>query len=376
MRNNKAVGWLAGCAGLLLSLGVARAQAGMGESTSEEPICKDAGVTVSFANASTALDKNARGGLTGLATWMKAKDERTVKLQGYASPTGNAEVNQKLSEQRADAVKNYLTAQGVDPERISTNAFGDTQDRPPTAEGRTVTVTACDQPVKVVEAEKPAEEPVPPPPPVAVEPEPVAPVTVVVPPPAPAPVTPVATRPVGPPSRIGIEAAVGAGAIGFTDNSTRGFTNTGTSWDARMIFGSRSPIAIEAAYVGSAQGVNALGLDTDALLLGQGAESNLRLNLTTRRVQPYLFGGIGWTRYTVERSATATSSVRASDDVGTVPMGVGMTARLTRSFFIDARGTYRYAFYDNMLDVASSSAGLGTAPLQTWNASGRLGFEF
>ena len=28
-----------------------------------------------------------------------------------------------------------------------------------------------------------------------------------------------------------------------------------------MTFGSRSPIAIEAAYVGSAQGINALGLD-------------------------------------------------------------------------------------------------------------------
>ena len=183
-------------------------------------------------------------------------------------------------------------------------------------------------------------------------------------------------KPQGPPSRIGIEAAVGAGAIGFTDASTRGFTNTGTSWDARMIFGSRSPIAIEAAYVGSAQGVNALGLDNDALLVGQGAEGNLRLNLTTRRVQPYLFGGIGWTRYNLERTTTSTSSVRAVDDVGTVPMGAGITARLTRSFFIDARGTYRYAFYDNMLDVASSSAGLGDAPLQTWNASGRLGFEF
>jgi outer membrane protein OmpA-like peptidoglycan-associated protein len=375
MRNNKVV-WFAGCAGLLLSLGVARAQTGTEDAASEEPICKDAGVTVSFANASTTLDKNARGGLTGLATWMKAKDERTVKLQGYASPTGNAEVNQKLSEQRADAVKNYLTAQGIDPERISTNALGETQDRPPTAEGRKVTVTACDQPVKVVEAEKPAEEPAPPPPPVAVEPEPAAPVTIVVPPPAPVSLAPPPAKPPGPPSRIGIEAAVGAGAIGFTDGATRGFTNTGTSWDARMIFGSRSPIAIEAAYVGSAQGINALGLDNDALLVGQGAEGNLRLNLTTRRVQPYLFGGIGWTRYNLERTTTSTSSVRAVDDVGTVPMGVGLTARLTRSFFIDARGTYRYSFYDNMLDVASSSAGLGDAPLQTWNASGRLGFEF
>lgn len=376
MRNNKAVGWLAGCAGLLLSVGVARAETGTEEATSDEPVCKDAGVTVSFANASTTLDKNARGALTGLATWMKGKDERSVKLQGYADPTGNAAFNQQLSEKRADAVKNYLTAQGIDPERVSTVAYGATQDRPPTAEGRTVTVTACDVPVKTAEVTPVEETPEPAAPPAAVEPEPTAPVTVVVPPPAPQPMPPPPAKPQGPPSKIGIEAAIGAGAIGFTDTSTRGFTNTGTTWDARMTFGSRSPIAIEAAYVGSAQGINALGLDTDALLLGQGAEGTLRLNLTQRRVQPYFFGGVGWTHYNIERSSLATSSVRASDDVGTVPMGAGITARLTRSFFIDARGTYRFAFSDDMLNLASSSAGLGDAPLQTWSASGRLGFEF
>ena len=48
MRNNKAFSWLAGCAGLFLSLGVARAQTETEEAKSEEePVCKDAGVTVS-----------------------------------------------------------------------------------------------------------------------------------------------------------------------------------------------------------------------------------------------------------------------------------------------------------------------------------------
>ncbi len=97
MRKNNAVGWLAGCAGLILSVGMARAQTGAEETASEEPICKDSGVIVSFPTASTTLDKNARGGLTGLATWMKAKDERTVKLQGYADPTGNAEFRARFA---------------------------------------------------------------------------------------------------------------------------------------------------------------------------------------------------------------------------------------------------------------------------------------
>jgi hypothetical protein len=339
-------------------------------------------VTISFKTGSHALDKNAKGALAGVATWMKNDDDRTVKLQGYTDQTGNPEANQVLSEKRADSVKAYLVAQNVAPERISTNAFGETEDRPPTAEGRTVTLSACDVPAPVVAAappppaeEMPAEEaPVEPVPQAAEEPEPSPPVTVVVPPPAAAPPPP--AKPVGPPSKIGIEAAVGAGAIGFTDSSTRGFTQTGPSWDARLTFGSRSPLAIEAAYIGSAQNISALGLDNDALLLGNGAEGTLRVNLTTMRVQPYIFGGGGWTRYSVERTSTATSSIRRTDDVITVPMGVGLTARLTRSFFIDARGTYRYAFEDDMLDAASASLGTGSAPLQTWNASGRLGFEF
>src|SRR5687767_4029483 len=123
MRNNRAFGWLVGCTGLVLSVGMARAETGTETSTSEastsdEPVCKDAGVTVSFATASSSLDKNARGALTGLATWMKGKDERTVKLQGYTDPRGNPEFNQKLSEERAEAVKDYLAAQGIEPERI------------------------------------------------------------------------------------------------------------------------------------------------------------------------------------------------------------------------------------------------------------------
>ena len=61
--------------------------------------------------------------------------------EGYADPTGTAEFNQQLSEKRATAVKDYLTAQGIDPERVSTDALGDTPDRPPTAEGRKVTMT-------------------------------------------------------------------------------------------------------------------------------------------------------------------------------------------------------------------------------------------
>ena len=142
-----------------------------------------------------------------------------------------------------------------------------------------------------------------------------------------------------------------------------------------MTFGSRFPVAFEAAYVGSAQGIVALGLSQNAILLGNGAEATLRINFTTARLQPYLFGGGGFTRYQLTNTAINTSSVRSNDDIGTVPTGVGMSARLSKEFFIDIRGTYRFTFNDQLFATASAVSGAGNAGLDTWNAIGRLGFE-
>jgi hypothetical protein len=163
--------------------------------------------------------------------------------------------------------------------------------------------------------------------------------------------------------------------VGFVDSGTRAFTNPGGSWEARMTFGSRFPVAFEAAYVGSAQGIVALGLSSNAILLGNGGEATLRINFTTSRLQPYLFGGGGLTRYQVTNAAVNTSSVRSSDDVVTVPTGVGLSARLSREFFIDVRGTYRFTFDDQLFATASALSGTGNAGLDSWSAIGRLGFE-
>ena len=45
------------------------------------------------------------------------------------------------------------------------------------------------------------------------------------------------------------------------------------------------------------------------------------------------------------------------DDVGTVPMGAGISARLGKGFFIDVRGTYRATFNEDLLNAAMAANG-------------------
>jgi len=48
-------------------------------------------------------------------------------IKGYTDPLGNADYNKKLSENRAQAVKDFLAGKGVGENRIRTFSFGETQ---------------------------------------------------------------------------------------------------------------------------------------------------------------------------------------------------------------------------------------------------------
>ena len=63
----------------------------------------------------------------------------------------------------------------------------------------------------------------------------------------------------------------------------------------------------------------------------------------------------------------------ATDDVGTVPLGAGLSARLGKGFLVDVRGTYRATFNEDLLNAAMVN---GESSLQSWNVGGRVGFEF
>src|SRR3954465_5684069 len=200
----KTIGCVMGSLGLLLGAGAAwgnqqmdttgsgsdtsSAQSSSGSEASTQvagkPECRDAGVTIAFTTGSAELDQNARGALDGVATWMKADENRTMHLEGFADTTGNSEANLVLSAHRAEAVKSYLIDHGVASSKVMTVGRGEEIDHLP-ANGRAVTFLAC-QPAKaaapVAEAEEPAPTPAPPP---VEEAPPVAPVAVLPPPAAP-----------------------------------------------------------------------------------------------------------------------------------------------------------------------------------------------
>jgi len=334
--------------------------------------CEEIGRIIEFKVGDAGLSPSAKQVLQATASWANDAPDRGIRLEGAADKSGPSSLNQELSQERAQNAKEYLTQQGVDPDKVKTEALGENPDRPILEGLRAVEVRNCSQPVAMAEPQPaPEPEPAPPPPPV-VEVNPPAPQVTVVPVPEPAPVA----KSDKPPSKVGVGIELGGGATGFSDQQTRNLTDTGGSWEARAAFGTRLPLGFEAAYVGTAQGLNALGLDRDALLLGNGAEGTLRLNVGTFRVQPYVFGGAGWTHYSIERNNAFTSSISSNtDDVFNVPAGAGLSFRLGRGLLLDLRGTYRWAFGADMLNAGLVGTGQ-TAGFSNWNAAGHLGWEF
>jgi outer membrane protein OmpA-like peptidoglycan-associated protein len=47
-----------------------------------------------------------------------------VDIEGHTSSDGNFNTNMKLSNERAEAVRNYLIKKGVDPSRLTSQGFG------------------------------------------------------------------------------------------------------------------------------------------------------------------------------------------------------------------------------------------------------------
>lgn len=79
---------------------------------------------VNFKTNDATLDEEAYRSLDALLLQMKKFPKMKFVINGHADNSGTDAINLKLSQERANAVKNYLVSKNVDVKRISTQAFG------------------------------------------------------------------------------------------------------------------------------------------------------------------------------------------------------------------------------------------------------------
>ena len=83
--------------------------------------------TVLFRQGKSTIDPAQYAPIELIASYMKNHPDAKVMIKGYASPEGSKELNQKLSEKRAEAVKTALVKKyKIAADRLSTKGMGAT----------------------------------------------------------------------------------------------------------------------------------------------------------------------------------------------------------------------------------------------------------
>ena len=92
---------------------------------------------VVYFDVNSAVVKDSRE-IVWFVAKMQPYPQAIIQVQGFADSTGAESLNQKLSEQRATSVAQYLSAKGIDPAQIRIEGFASEFAARPnvTAEGR------------------------------------------------------------------------------------------------------------------------------------------------------------------------------------------------------------------------------------------------
>lgn len=185
-------------------------------------------------------------------------------------------------------------------------------------------------------------------------------------------------------SGIGVSALLGGGVVQFTNSTMRDTTsNLGGLWDLHLTFGTHLPLALDLAYVGTATHIAGLPTGNTGTLLGSAAEGTLRWNVLPQLAwTPYLFGGVGYQRYDVKQTSVSLSDsgMNSSDNLLSVPAGLGFVWRGNNGLVADVHGTYRFTWFQDLV-LRNGAPITGTSSndfvkLNNWEASAAIGYEF
>jgi outer membrane protein OmpA-like peptidoglycan-associated protein len=93
----------------------------------EEEILKKAFSNLEFETGKAVIIETSFESLDKMVELLIHKKEYKFHLAGHTDDVGKREANQQLSQERAEAVKNYLVSKGIEADRIITVAFGATK---------------------------------------------------------------------------------------------------------------------------------------------------------------------------------------------------------------------------------------------------------
>jgi outer membrane protein OmpA-like peptidoglycan-associated protein len=77
-----------------------------------------------FASGKSALLSTAQDKLNQIASVLKDQEDHKISVEGYTDSRGSDELNERLSRDRADSVRQYLVDQGVTGGQIQASGHG------------------------------------------------------------------------------------------------------------------------------------------------------------------------------------------------------------------------------------------------------------
>jgi peptidoglycan-associated lipoprotein len=98
--------------------------AGNASPGSAQDFVVNVGDRVFFESDSTELTVQARGTLDKQAQWLARYNRYAFTIEGHADERGTREYNIALGARRAQTVREYLSARGVDSSRMRTISYG------------------------------------------------------------------------------------------------------------------------------------------------------------------------------------------------------------------------------------------------------------
>jgi len=173
-------------------------------------------------------------------------------------------------------------------------------------------------------------------------------------------------------TNLGFTMMAGGGIEVFTGSELRATTGVAGNWNVRASIGTKQRVTFEAQYFGSLQTIDALGLATDATLVGNGLQGSLRVNLVKRAmVQPFVYGGVAWRNYALRTAGQNRSDVEDRDNVLEVPVGVGLAYRYA-GLVLDLRGELRLVSDSDLIRASSADS----PSMHRFGMNANLGYEF